>query len=155
MILVISCMIMKIIKSLGVEMWYSMRRACTKINYKERNRKQTSVALSTTEVEYIVAYSTCSEVVWLRELLSGLFDLELDATCIYCDNQSFIKLAGNPMFHDKSKQIDIKYQYIHDMVEKGVVKLQYVSIDEQVAYVLTKSLSKVNFEYFRDKLGVV
>ena len=59
------------------------------------------------------------------------------------------------MFHDKSKHIEIKYQYIHDMVEKGVVKLQYVATDEQVAGVLTKPLSKVKFEYFRDKLGVV
>ena len=59
------------------------------------------------------------------------------------------------MFHDKSKHIDIKYQYFRDMVEKGVVKLQYVATDEQVADVLTKPLSKVKFEYFRDKLGVV
>ena len=59
------------------------------------------------------------------------------------------------MFHDKSKHIEIKYQYICDMVEKGVVKLQYVATDEQVADVLTKPLSKVKFEYFRDKLGVV
>ena len=88
-------------------------------------------------------------------MLSGLFDLELDATCIYCDNQSCIKLYKNLVFHDKSKHIDIKYHFIRDMVEKGVVKLQYVAIDEQVADVLTKSLSKVKFEYFIDKLGVV
>ena len=59
------------------------------------------------------------------------------------------------MFHDKSKHIELKYQYIRNMVEKGVVKLQYVATDEQVADVSTKSLSKVKFEYFRDKLGVV
>ena len=59
------------------------------------------------------------------------------------------------MFHDKSKHIEIKYQYIRDMVEKGAVKLQYVATDEQVADVLTKPLSKVKFEYFIDKLGVV
>ena len=59
------------------------------------------------------------------------------------------------MFHDKSNHIEIKYQYIRDMVEKGVVKLQYVATDEQVADVLTKPLSKVKFEYFKDKLGVV
>ena len=89
------------------------------------------------------------------EVASGLFDLELDATCIYCDNQSCIKLSENLVFHDKSKHIEIKYKYIRDMVEKGVVKLQYVATDEQVADVLTKLFSKVKFEYFRDKLGVV
>ena len=61
------------------------------------------------------------------KLLSGLFNLELDATCIYCDNKSCIKLSENPVFHDKSKHIDVKYQFIRDMVEKGVVKLQYVA----------------------------
>ena len=74
--------------------------------------KQTSVALSTTEVEYIVACSARSEAVWLRKLLAGLFDLELDVTCIFCDNQSCIKLSENPVFHDKSKHIKIKYHYI-------------------------------------------
>ena len=59
------------------------------------------------------------------------------------------------MFHDKSKHIEIKYQYIRDMVEKEAVKLQYIATDEQVADVLTKPLSKVKFVYFRDKLGVV
>ena len=59
------------------------------------------------------------------------------------------------MFHDKSKHIEIKYQYIRDMVEKGAVKLQYIATDEQITDVLTKPLSRVNFGYFRDMLGVV
>ena len=88
-------------------------------------------------------------------MLSGLFDLEMDLTCIYCDNHSCIKLLENLVFHDKSKHIEIKYQYIRDMVEKGDMKLQYVSTNEQVADVLTKPLSKVKSKYFRDKLGVV
>ena len=74
-----------------------------------RSRKQTSVALSTTEAEYTAACSTSNEAVWLRKMLSGLFDLEMDATCIYCDNQSCIKLSENLVFHDKSKHIEIKY----------------------------------------------
>jgi hypothetical protein len=57
--------------------------------------------------------------------------------------------------HDRSKHIEIKYHYVRDMVQKGAVKLQYISTDEQVADVLTKPLSRVKFEYFRDKLGVV
>ena len=64
-------------------------------------------------------------------------------------------MSENPVFHDKPKYIEIKYQYIRDMVEKGPVKLQYVAAYEQVTDVLTKPLSKVKFEYFRDKLAVV
>ena len=118
------------------------------------SRKQTSVALSTTKAEYIVACADSGEAVWLRKMLSGLFDLQLEATCIYCDNQSCIKLFENLVFHDKSKHIEIKYQYIRDM-EKGVVKLQFIAKDEQIANVLTKPLSRVKLEYFTDKLGVV
>ena len=92
---------------------------------------------------------------WLRKLLSDLFDLQLDDTCIYCDNQSCVKLSENPVFHDKSKNIKIKYHYIRYMVQRGVVKLQYVAMDEHIANVLTKPLAKVKFEYFKEKLGVL
>jgi hypothetical protein len=74
---------------------------------------------------------------------------------ILCDNQSCIKMTENPSFHDKLKHIEIRYHYIRDMVQRGVVKLQYVGTDEHVADVSTKPLSHVKFEYFRDKLGVV
>jgi len=66
-----------------------------------------------------------------------------------------VKLTENPMFHDKSKHIEIRYHYIRDMVQKGAVKLQYVATDEKITDVLTKPLSRVKFVYFRDKLGVV
>ena len=66
-----------------------------------------------------------------------------------------MKLLENPVFHDKSKHIKIKYHYIRDMVQKGVVKLQYIATDEHIADVLTKPLAKVKFEYFREKLGVL
>jgi hypothetical protein len=82
-------------------------------------QEQTSVALSTVEEEYIAACSASCEVVWLRKLLAGLFDLELEVTCIFCDNQSCIKLSENPVFHDKSKHIEIKYHYILRHGTKG------------------------------------
>ena len=59
------------------------------------------------------------------------------------------------MFHEKSKHIEIWYFDIRDMVQKGDIKLHYVSTNEQVVDVLTKPLSRVKFEYFRDKIGVV
>ena len=61
----------------------------------------------------------------------------------------------NPLFHDKSKHIEIKYHYIRGMVQRGAVKLQYVATDKQIADVLTKPLAKVKFEYFKEKLGVL
>ena len=88
------------------------------------------MALSTAKAEYVVACSTSCEAAWLRKLLSDLFDLQLDVTCIYCDNQCCVKLSENLVFHDKLKHIEIKYQYIRDMVQRGAVKLQYVEMDE-------------------------
>ena len=118
-------------------------------------RKKKSVSLSAAKAEYIAACSTFSEVVWLRKLLERLFDIEMDAVDIYCDNQSCIKFTENPMFHDKSNNIDIKYHYIRDMVQRGAMKLQYVPTEEQVVDVLTKILSRVKFEHFQYKIGVV
>jgi len=74
---------------------------------------------------------------------------------IYCDNQSCVKLSENPVFHNKSKHIEIKHHFIQDMVEKGVVELRYISTDEQITDIITKPLSRVKYEYFIDKLGMM
>jgi len=66
-----------------------------------------------------------------------------------------MKLSENPMFHDRLKHIEIKYHYIKDMVQRGVVRLQYMITEEQVANVLTKPLSRMKIENLRDNLGVV
>jgi hypothetical protein len=81
--------------------------------------------------------------------------LEMRATAILCDNQSCIKMTENRVFHNRLKRIEIHYHFIRDMVQSGALKLQYISMDEQVADVLTKPLSCVKFEHFRDKLGIV
>jgi hypothetical protein len=59
------------------------------------------------------------------------------------------------VFHNESKHIEIRYHFTHDMMQRGAIKLQYVSTDEQVVDVLTKPLSHVKFEHFRYKLGIV
>ena len=87
------------------------------------NRKQGSIAQSTAEAEYITASDVCKEAVWLRKLLSDLFEGKLDSMIIHCDNQSCIKLSEKPMFHDRSKHIEMKYHFIKDLVQRGALKL--------------------------------
>jgi hypothetical protein len=70
------------------------------------------------------------EAIWLRKLLAGLPGQVLEPMVINCDNQSCVKLLENPMFHDNSKHIEIIYHLIIDRVQKGVVKLQYISTND-------------------------
>jgi len=71
------------------------------------------------------------------------------------DNQSFIKISENPVFYDRSKHIEIIYHFIRDRIEKGELRLQYISIDKHVVDILTKPLFNKKFVLFRDKLGVM
>jgi hypothetical protein len=72
-----------------------------------QSRKKSNIALNTAEAEYIAACSANCEAIWLRKLLTGLFDLEMEATMILCDKQSCIKMTENHVLHDKSKHIEI------------------------------------------------
>ena len=82
------------------------------------SRKQQSVALSSAEAEYMAASLASCEAIWLRKMLFGLFGQALRPSVIYCDNQSCIKLTENPVFHDRSKHIGIKYHFIRDYVRR-------------------------------------
>eukprot|EP00253_Pinus_taeda_P013586 PITA_13586 len=117
--------------------------------------KQQSIALSSAEVEYMAASLASCEAIWLCKMLFDLFGPLLGPSVIYCDNHSCIKLTENPIFHDRSKHIGIKYHFISYHVQKGAVKLEYIPTDEQVADILTKALPRGNHVYLRDKMGVV
>lgn len=78
------------------------------------SEKQQSIALSSAEAEYMVASLASCEAIWLRKLLFGLFGQALRPSVIYYDKQSCIKLTENPVFHDRSKHIEIKYHFIKD-----------------------------------------
>ena len=88
------------------------------------------------------------EAVWLHKLLAGLFGQIPEPTMIHCDNQSCVQMSMNPVFHDNSKHIEIRYHFIRDMVQKGAVELQYIPTNDQTADVLTNTLPRVQFEYF-------
>jgi hypothetical protein len=113
-----------------------------------QSRKQSSISLNTTKAEYIVACSTNCKAIWLQKLLTGMLYMEMEETLILGDNQSWIKMTENHVLHDKSKHIEIQYHYICDMVQRVVINIEYVSMNEQVVDLLTKPLSPVKFEHF-------
>jgi len=118
------------------------------------SRKQRSVALSSAEVEYMVASLATCKAIWIWKILVRLFRLHLEPTVIYCDNQSCIKLLANPVFHDRSKHIDIKYHHIKDCVQWIIMLLSYIPTEDQGYDILTKALTKRKFEYHRGRIRV-
>eukprot|EP00253_Pinus_taeda_P003829 PITA_03829 len=120
-----------------------------------RSKKQKSVALSSTKAEYMATSTTTCEAIWLRKLLVSLFTQRMEANRVYYDNQSCIKLSENPMFHDRSKNMDIRCHLIRDCVQHGVIQLQCFPTEEQVANILAKALGRANFVYFIEQMGMV
>eukprot|EP00253_Pinus_taeda_P034874 PITA_34874 len=118
------------------------------------SKKQRSVALSSVEAEYMAASQAACRAIWMWKILVGLFGQRTDPTVIYCGNQSCIKLSQNPVFHDRSKHIDILYHHLRDCVVKRIMLLLYVSTEEQDVDILTKALSKCKFEFHRDRIVV-
>jgi hypothetical protein len=118
------------------------------------SQKHGSIAQSTTKAKYIATSDASKEAIWLRKLVYGLFGDKLETMVVHCDIQSCIKLAENPVFHDRSKHIDMRYHYIRDLVQRKTVKLKYIATNEQVADILTKPLTLRQFVQLRGKLGV-
>jgi len=77
--------------------------------------------LSLAEAEYMVESQAACEAILMRKILVGFFGSHLDPTVTHCDNQSFIKLSINPVFHDRSKHIDIRYHHIIDCVQRKIM----------------------------------
>ena len=119
-----------------------------------RSKKQTSVALSTAEAEYMALASAAQDAIWMRQLLTDLRNPPREPTRIFEDNQSAICLAKNPQFHGRVKNIGIKYHFIREQVEEGNVELQYCPTEEMVADMLTKRLRQERFIKLRLMSGV-
>ena len=83
------------------------------------NKKQTIVALSTSEARYVAVSAVTQEAVWLRRLLADLQALPVEPTVIMEDNQSAIAIARNPILHARTKHIDIRYHYVREAVQEG------------------------------------
>lgn len=112
------------------------------------SKKQAIVAKSSTKSEYRALSSASSEISWLQSLLSELDIVKLPTPVLWCDNQSAGDLAKNPVFHSRSKHIELDVHYIRDKVLQTELEVRYIPTDEQVADVLTKPLSFPKFNYF-------
>ena len=119
-----------------------------------RSRKQSIVALSTTEAEYVAMCEAAQEAVWLRRLLSDIGFTQKAPTVIAEDNQGAICLTQNPKDHSRTKHIDIKFHYIREKVAAKELQVRYCATGDMIADTLTKGLPKPAFEKFRAEMGV-
>jgi hypothetical protein len=118
------------------------------------SKKQASVALSSTEAEYIAAAHATKEVVWLRRLLNELGQAPRDPTLLHVDNQSAIAIVQNPEFHDRTKHIDVRYHFLRQKVDSRDILLTYLPTEDQIADALTKGLTCAKHEHFSREMGL-
>ncbi|KAG8503781.1 hypothetical protein CXB51_001898 [Gossypium anomalum] len=114
---------------------------------------QTTVALSTTEAEYMAITEACKEAIWLKGLFSELNE-DLQISTVFCDSQSVIFLTKDQMFHERTKHIDIRYHFVRDIIARGDIVVCKIITYENPADMMTKSLPITKFEHFLDLVGV-
>lgn len=117
------------------------------------SRKQSIVATSTTESEYVAAHEAAKEITWARGLLKQLDVEQAQPTLLYCDNAA--KLIKNLVYHKRTKHIDIKFHFVRQIAKDGQLKIQHVSSTEQLADILTKPLTRDKFEINRKLINLV
>ncbi|GKA85889.1 retrovirus-related pol polyprotein from transposon TNT 1-94 [Tanacetum coccineum] len=117
------------------------------------SKRQKSAAISSTEAEYIALSGCCAQVLWTRSQLTD-YGLGFNKIPMYCDNKSAIALCCNNVQHSRSKHIDIRYHFIKENVENGVIELYFVNTEYQLADIFTKALCRERIEFLSDKLGM-
>jgi hypothetical protein len=100
------------------------------------------VALSSCEAEYIVAATTTCQSIWLAHLLADLLDVKAIAPVLRAYNKSAISLIKNPVHHDRTKHIDVKYHYVRECADRGQIDVQFIGTVEQLGDILTKALGR-------------
>lgn len=116
--------------------------------------KQKVVALSSCEAEYIAAAGAACEAVWLARLLAELVGGAVLAPKLLVDNKSAISLMKNPVHHDRSKHIDVKFHFILECCDRKLIDVEFVGTDLQLGDILTKALGRVRFQELCDEIGM-
>ncbi|KAB2626075.1 hypothetical protein D8674_017735 [Pyrus ussuriensis x Pyrus communis] len=117
-------------------------------------KKQSTVVGSSTEAEYRSLAHTAAELTWVYKILRDLHFPIPTLPTLWCDNILAISLASNPVFHARTKHVEIDYHYIRELVLANLLKVQYVCSEDQLADLHTKSLSKSRFQFLCSKLPI-
>jgi hypothetical protein len=120
-----------------------------------RSKRQPIVTSSTTEAE-LVALNLCAlQVQWLKLLLGQDIGVAPLKANLYCDNQSTVSVAHNPIVSDRSRHINVKHRKVQELIEDQVMNVEWISTKDQVADILTKQMPRTQFEYLRSRLHIL
>ncbi|GJR99532.1 retrovirus-related pol polyprotein from transposon TNT 1-94 [Tanacetum coccineum] len=117
------------------------------------SKKQKSIAIPSTKVEYVALSGCCAQILWMRSQLID-YRLKFNKIPLYCDNKSAITLGCNNVQHSRSKHLDVRYHFIKEQVENEVVELYFVRTEYQLADILTKALPRERFNFLVEKLAL-
>jgi hypothetical protein len=126
--------------------WLIKFAGCT-VNWS--SKRQSTVALSTAEAEYMAMSEAVQEIMWIRQMLSELKLVPTTPTVLYCDNQAAIANAVNGKFHGRMKHVDIKLHFVREAVQNNIVKMEWIPTKEQEADIFTKGLGGPQFNKLR------
>ncbi|GKA44513.1 hypothetical protein Tco_0737237 [Tanacetum coccineum] len=117
------------------------------------SKKQKSTAILSTKAEYIALSGCCSQIIWMHSQLTD-YGFQFNKIPMYYDNKSVIALCCNNVQHSRAKHIDVRYHFIKEQVENGIVELYFVRTEYQLADIFTKPLPRERFNFLIDKLGM-
>ncbi|GJS63349.1 hypothetical protein Tco_0677913 [Tanacetum coccineum] len=118
------------------------------------SKKQTALAISTTEAEYVSARKACQQALWMKQALID-YDIRLEDISIMCDNKGATYLIKNSMQHSRTKHIKIRHHFLRDNVQKGNISIKKGSSEDNIADILAKPLKRESFNYLRVGLGMM
>jgi len=123
------------------------------------SKQQATVALSSTEAEYMALTQACKEAIWIQRFMEELAAItgqegNKDPITIFADNQGSMALAKNPEFHSRTQHISIQQHFIREKVEEERVQLEYLPTGDMIADLLTKPLPREKVERFRKEMGI-
>jgi histone deacetylase 1/2 len=109
------------------------------------SRKQATVSRSSTEAEYKAIANVTAEIIWIQSLLKELGVFLRDRPRLWCDNLGATYLTTNPMFHARTKHIEVDFHFVREQVTRKAMEVRFISSKDQIADILTKPLSRAPF----------
>ncbi|GJT16162.1 retrovirus-related pol polyprotein from transposon TNT 1-94 [Tanacetum coccineum] len=135
--------------TLSLGLWYPK---CSGFNLKGCSDSDYVVAMSSPKAEYVDVVGCCANIMWMKSKLND-YDIYYKMVLIFCDNTSAIAISNNPVFHSRTKHIDIRYHLIRDHILKGDIKLHFIPTEYQLADIFIKPLDEPTFTRLKAELG--